>query len=299
MRVSERQRYDTVTNRIERAKTQNSSMLEQLSSQKRLNRVSDDPVGMTQSLRMRDRIGTAEQFQKNAEFAKGFLEKSESAIEQIHNNLVRAKELAVAMANDTYNASAREATAREIKEIMNSVVQLGNSTFGNRYVFGGFRTQTPPLSLDGQFLGDDGRIFLQTSRDNFQQVNLSAREMFEAGPDDLEKGHFNMMDSLDMLYRGLNDNSKDTIQSALTELEYQMDKASSFQATIGGMWNALGMASERLEKEEEMSRTSLSEIEDADIYKATSDFKRTETILQSTLMASTKLLQPSLLNFLQ
>jgi len=299
MRVSERQRYDTVSNRVERAKDQNRSMLEQISSQKRLNRISDDPVGMTQAIRTRDRIGTVEQFQKNTDFAKGFLEKSETVISQIHDSLIRAKELAVSMASDTYNAPAREATAREIKELMNSVIQLGNSTFGNRYVFGGFRTQTPPLSIDGQFLGDDGKIFLQTSRDGFQQINAAARDLFEANPEDRERGHFNMMDSLEMLYNGLNDNNKDSIRSALSELEYQMDKASSFQATLGGMWNAVGMASERLEKEEETARGALSEIEDVDVYKATSDFKRTETILQSTLLASTKLLQPSLLNFLK
>ena len=35
------------------------------------------------------------------------------------------------------------------------------------------------------------------------------------------------------------------------------------------------------------------------MFKASSDFKQTEAILQSTLMASNKLLQPSLMNFLQ
>jgi flagellar hook-associated protein 3 FlgL len=38
---------------------------------------------------------------------------------------------------------------------------------------------------------------------------------------------------------------------------------------------------------------------DADAFAAVSDFKKTETILQSTLLAANKVLQPSLLNFLQ
>jgi flagellar hook-associated protein 3 FlgL len=48
-----------------------------------------------------------------------------------------------------------------------------------------------------------------------------------------------------------------------------------------------------------MTKKQLSGVEDADMYDATSEFKRTETALQSTLQASTKLLQPSLLNFMQ
>jgi flagellar hook-associated protein 3 FlgL len=43
----------------------------------------------------------------------------------------------------------------------------------------------------------------------------------------------------------------------------------------------------------------LSNIVDADAFEVMSDFKKTETILQSTLLAANKALQPSLLNFLQ
>ena len=49
----------------------------------------------------------------------------------------------------------------------------------------------------------------------------------------------------------------------------------------------------------DLSKGELSKTEDVDMFKASSDFKQTEAILQSTLMASNKLLQPSLMNFLQ
>ena len=55
----------------------------------------------------------------------------------------------------------------------------------------------------------------------------------------------------------------------------------------------------RIELQKEQKIDTVSKVEDADMFKATSDFKRTETALQTTLMASNKLLQPSLLNFLQ
>ncbi len=299
MRISERHRYDVSNTNIQRAKSENASDLERLSTQKRINAISDDPIGSTNSLTFRDRIGTLKQFQKNIDFSKGYLDRAEMAISTIQDNLIRAKELAIAMSNDTYAWNSREATAREIKEIISEVVQLANTTYNNRYVFSGFRTQTPALSTEGNFLGDDGAIFLQVSEGNFRQVNIQARDLFEASPEERENRHFNMVDSLDILYTGLMEDEKQMVYKALDELEFQMEKTSSYQASVGAMFNALQGTSKRLELDEESSTIGLSKIEDVDAYKATSDFKRSETTLQSTLLASSKLLQPSLLNFMQ
>lgn len=299
MRISDRHRYEITGNRIENAKSDNAKMLETLSTQKRLNRVSDDPVAISQVIRYKDRLGKVRQFQKNAEYSKGYIETTEMAISGIHDALIRAKELSVAMANSTYGPDSRDATAREINEIINAVVNMGNTTYGNKFVFGGFRTQTPPLSSDGQFVGDDGAIFMQLDEDFYQQVNLQARYLFEAGAEERQKGHFNLIDTLTMLHEGLQSDDLDAIRKGMDELDHQLKKASSFQATLGAIHNAIGNASKKLELGEELTTENMSKIEDADIYKASSDFKRTETVLQSSLMASNKLLQPSLLNFLQ
>ena len=83
------------------------------------------------------------------------------------------------------------------------------------------------------------------------------------------------------------------------ELEYQMDKNISYQATLGSIHNGISETERRVEISSDLSKGELSKTEDVDMFKASSDFKQTEAILQSTLMASNKLLQPSLMNFLQ
>jgi flagellar hook-associated protein 3 FlgL len=107
------------------------------------------------------------------------------------------------------------------------------------------------------------------------------------------------MQTASVLYEGLTTNNKEMIQKAISELDYHMAKTTTYQATLGGMWKALSDASSRLQGEEVEAKAALSKAEDADIFDATSQFKRTEATLQGTLQASTKLLQPSLLNFLQ
>ena len=299
MRISERMRYGQVERRVNEAKDANARAMDRLSTQKDVTKLSDNPIGATQIIRMRDKITDVKDFQKNVEFSQGFLQRSDTALQSISDSLIRAKELAVAMSNDTYDKNSRDATAREIKELKDQVVNLANTTFNGRYIFAGFRNQTPPVTADGNYAGDDGAIFLQLTPGNFRQINLPGRYLFEASPEEQSQGHFNMVHTLEVLYDGLHNNDKESIHKALGELDFQMGKASSAQATIGAMENTLKDASQQLGTQEVQMRERLSKVQDTDMYKATSEFKRTEAVLQGTLMASNKLLQPSLLNFMQ
>ncbi|WP_141736256.1 flagellar hook-associated protein FlgL [Oligoflexus tunisiensis] len=299
MRISDRQRYELANARVGVAKSDNASMLEQLSTQKRINRVSDDPIGMGQALKRKSQISNYDQFIKNIEFSKGFLERTEAALQGITENLMRAKELSVSLANATYGPASREAGALEVREMIEGVVSLANSAYGNRYLFGGFRTQTPPVTREGGFTGDDGAIFLQVDDGTFRQINLQARNLFEPSADEREDGHFGMVHTLQILTDALQTNDIQGIQKAMAELDFQLDKTTSYQATLGAVYNAIDETSRKLELNRELTQADLSRIEDADTYRVTSDFKKTENVLQSTLMASNKLLQPSLMNFLQ
>ena len=299
MRISERMRYDIVNNRVQDAKADNANAMERLSSQKEIQKLSDNPVGAAQMIRYRDDIEGLRQFQNNIEYSKGFLDRSEEALKSISDNLIRAKELAVGMANDTVDKNSRAATSLEIREIIDEVAQLANTTFNGRYIFGGFRNQTPCLSLDGDYLGDDGRIFLEVSRGNFRPINLVGRDIFQASPAEKEKGHYDMMTALDVLYDGMLNSDKALMHSALNELDFQLEKTTNNHATLGAIGNSFKQSSDRLGSEEVLMRSRLSKVQDTDVYEATSDFKRTEAVLQGTLSSSTKLLQPSLLNFLQ
>ncbi len=299
MRVTDRQRYDIVGTRVEGAKGQNAKDLETLSTLRRVNRVSDDPNGVAAGVNIKDRIASNQQFQKNVEFSKGMLERSENALGGMQDNLIRLKELAIGMANDTYDHSSRLAASEEVQEILKELVQLGNTTFNNRYVFSGFRSGTAALSLDGKFLGDDGAVMLQVGENQFQQINLQSRDLFEASVDERAAGHTNMLDTVEELLAGLHNNSKDGIRFAIGEIDFQLDKAATFQAKVGSVVTSLNGATERAGRSVDMDKTTLSSVFDADIFEASSDFRRSEAVLQSTLLASTKLLQPSLLNFLQ
>ena len=299
MRISERQKYWVANRRIEKGRTDNTSALDILSTQKRINKIHDDPIGVVRGLKLKDRLAEIKSFKENIDYSKGFLDVTETAISNLHQRIERAQELAISMANDTYDGINRNITSKEVKEIMNEVSSLANSKYGAKYVFSGFRSLSPAVDLEGNFLGDDGQIFLQIGEEQYKRINIPGRELFEANPEERSEGHFNLIDALGLLLHGLNHNDKDAIYKSIGEFSFQLDKLSSFQASVGATWKAIEDADQKLDYDQLQKTSFLSKIEDADIYKATSDFKRTESVLQSTLLASNKLLQPSLLNFLQ
>lgn len=299
MRVSENQRYNQVESRVQKAKDANAHAMDDISTLKSIREISDNPTGVSRAIRYRDQISSMDQHVKNMEMSKGFMQRAEDALQSLSENLMRAKELAVSMANDTYDASSRDATAREVREIVDEAVLIGNSQFANRYVFAGFRNGTPPISADGKYVGDDGSIFVQVAPGSFRPINIPARNLFEPDPDDRAKGHTELIYTLQNFYEALKENDKTGIAKALTELDYHMDKTTGFLASIGGMWNAVNKTQGRTEKDTDFTKAALSQVEDADAFKATSDFKKTEAGLQSTLLASNKVLQPSLMNFMQ
>ncbi|MBI2601601.1 MAG: flagellar hook-associated protein FlgL [Deltaproteobacteria bacterium] len=299
MRVSDRHRFLISTNRIEDAKEQNAKVLKQFSSQRRINLPHDDPVGASQALKHTNRLADLQSLHNNLQFSKGFLSVTESALSTIQENLNRAKELSIGMASDTFGPDARASTAKEIGEIVNSIIQMGNSRFGAKYVFSGFRTSAPAFDRDGVFLGDDGEIFLQTGEGKSQRINFSGRELFEASAGGRSEDTTQMIDSLLILKRGMEENNKETIQQSLERIDRFIDKAASMQASVGAITNTLSEAEKQLGLKEDLEKEQLAVIEDVDMFSASSDFKRSEQVLQSVLLTSSKMLQPSLFNFLQ
>lgn len=299
MRVSENSRFRTTVNRIEKAKHDNVRALDLLASQKKITKLHEDPVGAVSAIKSKKRLQDIEGFKRNVDFAKGFLDATESSLNTMIERLGRAYELGIAASNDTGGSEARLAISKEVNEITNQVIQNGNARYNGRFVFSGFRTKTPALDKDGVFLGDDGEIFIQVEQDNYRKINIPGRFIFEATPRELDSGHFNLVDALEVMRVGLESNDKGLIHQSVEEMTYHLDRLSSYQATLGAVYSDLEHAKERVDMLGESETKNLSNIEDADIYEVSSNFKRSEAILQSTLLASNKVLQPSLLNFMQ
>ncbi len=299
MRISEQQRFNSANSKIEKARADNAQALDKLATQKEVSNISDAPQNLHKIFRSSANLSNIDNFQKNIAFSQGYLERTEAAIANITDNLIRAKELAIGLANDTNNAESRKMVVPEIEQLIQDVIASANTTYAERYVFSGFRINTPALSKEGIYNGDDGAIFLQTSDNGFQKINVQARQLFEASEEEAVNGHQGIIDCLHTLKHSLTNNNKEELHRSISELDFQLGKMNYYRAEAGALQNSLSTGMNTLDLDKEHNADYLSKLRDADIFKTSSDFKRTDTILQSALTACNKMIEPSLLSVLK
>src|SRR5262245_45368852 len=117
MRISTAYQFDTFTNDIRLAQERMAKAGRQVSTGKRIEQASDDPLGASRILTMRSYKAATEQYTSNLNTAKGFVGYTQEALNSLHERVQRAYTLSVQGANSTTDQVGRNAMAAEIGDI--------------------------------------------------------------------------------------------------------------------------------------------------------------------------------------
>jgi len=126
MRVSTNLFHSQGINSIQQHQGDVLDMQLKLSTGKRVNAPSDDPVAMSQIHSLNRTMNMLDQYADNGEYAKMQLVQEETAVSDTILQLQRARELAVQMSTGTYSSEDRQSTAYEIGEIIEQVKNMMN-----------------------------------------------------------------------------------------------------------------------------------------------------------------------------
>ncbi|MBN2607125.1 MAG: flagellar hook-associated protein FlgL [Thiotrichales bacterium] len=127
MRVSTMQFYTKSYSAIQDNQNAVLNLQEQIASGKRVNKPSDDPSANPQINLLNKTINSLSQYKTNGQFASSQLSLEETQLDSVVNSIQRARELALQMSNGTYSATDRQATAKEIGQIIDHMSSLMNS----------------------------------------------------------------------------------------------------------------------------------------------------------------------------
>lgn len=179
MRVTDKMAYNQVTQNLQKNRSEMGNLQNQAATQKRINKPSDDPIAAARVLSSRTDEKMAKQFLKNIDIARSFLEASDQSLNELTENLMRAKELVLQSANDAGGGEeTRRITAQEVEQIHNQAISIANRKLGERYIFGGFRTTKAPFDVAGNYVGDDGDIRIQINKGTFVPMNVTGGKIF-------------------------------------------------------------------------------------------------------------------------
>jgi flagellar hook-associated protein 3 FlgL len=179
MRVADKMNHNQVISNLNKNRFELSKFQNQAALQKRITKPSDDPLGAARILESRTELAGFDQFEKNIVSTKGFVEFSEQSLGEVNELLIRAKELAVQQASDGASGpETRNMVAMEIRQIFEQMANIGNRKFGDRYLFGGYKTTKAPFDMQGNYYGDDAEIEIPIDKDAKMVMNIPGSKVF-------------------------------------------------------------------------------------------------------------------------
>ncbi|MGA7436848.1 MAG: flagellin [Luteibacter sp.] len=110
------------------SQTKLSSAIERLSSGNRINSAKDDAAGMAISTRMTTQINGLNRAVQNANDGISLAQTTESALDEVTNNLQRIRELAVQSTNASNSPSDRQALDAEVQQRLSEVTRIATQT---------------------------------------------------------------------------------------------------------------------------------------------------------------------------
>lgn len=282
---------------------------DQVSSGQRIHNPSDDPAGLTRLLRLTEENVQDKQYRANIDNALSELSTTEASISQAVEITNRARELAIRAASSTNSQTQLDALALEVDNMLAQVVQIGNTTFGGRYIFGGFKTGTLPFTKTGNDIAYNGTANtdpyqrqVEISKNTQLPININGYDLLgsvtvAAGPPPVASGQ-GLIHTLTKLKLDLKSGNVDNIRTNIDLIKNNQQTILGKQTTVGSLISQLEMTKNRLEERQITYEKDLASVQGVDLPAAISQLNYQQTVYQASIGVLQKIMETSLANFL-
>jgi len=275
-----------------------------IASQKRINKPSDDPIGVGKVLDYRQTLASIDQYQTNIQSGQTRLEVTEITMDMVNDLLKMVSAIGQTEAGGT--TESRQLMAQEIKNIFDQVLDLANSKLDCNYMYSGYQTQTAPFSRDDAlattfdkftvtYNGDAGDARYIVGQNSEITIDTDGRPLFH----DAAGGGLNIFDAMRDLIVGLEND--DT--AAISTQAGMMDQARAQINTIRAANSPIAYQLETSENHWQNYKPKIQELlgreEEADITQAVVELQSIELAYQTTLATTARVIQPGLIDFLK
>ncbi|MBN1551790.1 hypothetical protein JW979_09990 [bacterium] len=284
---------------------------EQISSGKMIRVASDDPIGSTRSMSLTNDIKKTDQYKRNLTNGVSILENTSSVITQVEELLLEIKTIAENASSEVTSSAERTAFAFQVNQLLEEIVQVSNSKFQGKFIFGGAETlsgthansQVFNIQLSGSAIagvipnprGIDGEIKRLAGDGKSIIINISGNDVFQ--PDGVG-GTNDIFDTIIQLRENLLANDGDSIRTRINELDREFDQVVSQNTLAGAKLNRMTLVSDQLDDLKVVQKEHLSEVEDTDVAEAILRMQTQEVTFQAALQVSSRILNQSLLDYI-
>ncbi len=310
MRVTNKMMLNNYLNNLNNNLKSMDEIQTQISKEKKINRLSDDPVGLITVMQCRTKLYKTEQYKKNIDNGLTWLTQTETSAASLNEVIQMAYEIAIEVSSDTVSTEDKAAAAELIAQLRDEIVDIGNSQSSDKYVFSGYNVKKAPFEADGSgnilyngldltndldpdlIAEDEMSITYEIGYETTMDISIAGTKLFGMGDD-------NIYTVLDNFYNSLkSDADAQTLNGYIDKLLDNQSNVLSIEAKVGGMTNRLELLKNRYE-DNTLSYTELqSKVEDVDLAEAVMNYEMAENVYTAALKIGADIVQLSLIDFL-
>lgn len=294
----------------------------QLSTQRRIVHISDDPVGVLDSLTARTRLLDLERYQANLQKTDNWTQAADTALQQMSSHMTSTIESVIQAATDIYNPSDRQNIAALVSGLRDTIKEALNTAVGDQYIFAGYNTSNPPFT-EGTDAGGN-KIFLYNGLDlsnvddpankaliekeQAQQMQMEVgyelyMDMSMTGAEVVGVGENNMFQLFDKIINLMNgDESNEAVSEKLSgyigELQKAQENITTCLVKTASAETRYDMLTDRYSMDEISYTEIKSGVEEIDSAETIMYWKMAEAVYNQCLAVGAKVIQPTLLDFL-
>ncbi|PTB95036.1 flagellar hook-associated protein 3 [Marinobacter sp. B9-2] len=187
IRISSQQIFSGGINRLQELNTSLNNTQQQISTGKRVNKPSDDPVAAARILKLDQELSRVETYQRNVDLADNRLKQEESALESSIDVIQRIRELTVQAGNGSLSANDRRSISSELEERLGQLANIANTRDASgEYIFSGFQGSVKAFEQDASgswiYQGDEGQRVLEIDDGVTVPISDNGKDIFVRVP---------------------------------------------------------------------------------------------------------------------
>lgn len=277
--------------RLDAARGELARATDRAGSQRAITLPSDDPSGTAQAMRIRAAVAANQQHARNIADANGWLATVDNALAATTDILHRVRDLTLQGANEgSMSATAREALAVELEGLATDLLAQANTRFLGRSVFAG--TSDAAAAFDASFTsaGTGAAVERRIAEGTTVRVDADGTTVFGDGATSV----FALVHTIAAdLRAGV------SVQPHLSALDGWREGVLAQQAATGAQQTQVMRAEELNMADAVTLETERSGVEDVDLAEAIMQLELQRTTYQAALAVTSRVLQPTLMDYLR
>ncbi|KGX86795.1 flagellar hook-associated protein FlgL [Pontibacillus marinus] len=304
MRVTQSMLTNNMLRNVSKSYERMGKYQEQLSTGKKIQKPSDDPVVAMRGMNYRSELTEIKQYQRNLNEVHNWMDNSDAAMDKATKALQRIRELAVQGSNGTYEEGQRENIAKEVKQLKQHLTDVANTKVNDKYIFNGTNTTEKPVNfVDGAgnvIKNPDGSEKVSTSTNgNEVKIEVSKGVEIATNVNPTQVFKEGMFDDIDKFINRLEGTGSGELDHSIADIDKHINSVVNERADLGARMNRVELIEDRLSSQEVITSGTLSENEDAELEKVITELKTQESVHRAALGVGARIIQPSLMDFLR